>query len=603
MLFSFLLSGLLALTVPSSPEGALSDSLYPVTITSDRGLIISRVDSISLSNVADVSEALLRCHGLQINDNGGFSGLKTISIRGMGGAHTAIYVDGVRVGNVQSGQPDMGMFDVSSIGSLTVDYAQNSISYNTARPLSGTSAFSARVRMYAGSFGTYLPSVRLDFRLSDAYSLSANASGVFSKGDFKCPDGSLRVNNDISRGRAGLDLWGILDQGDLHLKLYYNQAERGTPGSLSWPSSDRQSDMNAFVQGLLRKRFSKLYSLNVSLKASYDDLGYFSSYGDSRYRQIETQLNTSHSFRISDVWNISAAADFWWDGLHSTMYSVSRTSVLTAVGGSYRSERVSVNAALEYSGSFDRGALSRNAFSPSVDIRAGIVKGLDVVAYARRAYRVPTFNELYYAGFGNPSLQPEDAWLTDIGLEYAGMPLLLSRHGHLRLKAKCNAFYNLLTDKIISTPTSEDPNIWLPYNIGKVRTAGADALCGVVFTKDKWMVASDVRYSYISSVDMLTGAPVPFTAEHVVSVNADVDYAGWSLDALWQMRAGRSDGYGDLPAWNTLDAALSKNFSLGKSHVLGFKIMVKNIIDCRYEAVSGYPMPGRSFMGGIDYKF
>ena len=599
MLFSILLSGLLALTVSHGSEEPVSDSLYPVTITSDRGVVVSMIDSVSLSNVMDVSEALLRSHGLQINDNGGLSALKTVSFRGLGSANTTVYVDGVRVGNVQSGQPDMGMFDVATIGSVAVDYAQNSISFNTSRPAFGPSAFSGRVRMYAGSFGTYLPSVRLDFRLSDAYSLSANASGVFSKGDFKCPDGSRRVNNDISQGRASLDLWGILEEGDLHLKMYYNHTDRGTPGSMSWPSSDRQNDRNAFVQGVLRKRFSKLYSLNVSLKGSYDDLIYLSSYGDSRYRQIETQLNTSHSFRISDAWNISVAADFWWDGLNATMYSASRTSVLTAVGASYRSERVSVNAALEYSGAFDKGALSRNAFSPSVDIRAEIVKGLDVVAFARRAYRVPTFNELYYAGFGNPSLRPEDAWLTDVGLDYASVPIL----SDLRIKARLNAFYNRLTDKIISAPTSEDPNIWLPYNIGKVRTAGADALFGIAFSKDRWSVSSDVKYSYISSVDLLTGAPVPFTSKHLMSVNADAGYAGWTLNALWQMRSGRSDGYGPLPAWNTLDAALSKNFSLGKSHVLGLKIMIKNILDCRYETVSGYPMPGRSFMGGVEYKF
>lgn len=599
MLFSILLSGVLALTLPYGSEEPVSDSLYPVTITSDRGLVVSRIDSVSLSNVIDVSEALLRSHGLQINDNGGLSALKTVSLRGLGSAHTAVYVDGVRVGNVQSGQPDLGQFDLASIGSVAVDYAQNSISFNTARPLFGSSTFSGRARMYAGSFGTYLPSVRLDFRLSEAYSLSANVSGVFSKGNFKCPDGSHRINNDISQGRASLDLWGILEGGDLHIKMYYNHTDRGTPGSFLWPSSDRQNDRNAFVQGVLRKRFSKIYSLNVSMKGAYDDLSYFSSYGDSRYRQIETQLNTSHSFRISDAWNISAAADFWWDGLNSTMYSASRTSVLASVGASYRSERVSVNAALEYSVAFDKGALSRNAFSPSIGMRAEIVRGLDVVAFARRAYRVPTFNELYYAGFGNPSLRPEDAWLTDIGLDYASDPLI----SVLRFKAKLDVFYNRLTDKIISAPTSDDPNIWQPYNIGKVRTAGADALCGLVFTMDRWTVISDVKYSYISSMNLHTGTPVPFTARHVLSVNADVDYAGWSLNALWQMRAGRSDGYGDLPAWNTLDASFSKNFSLGKSNVLDIKIMVKNIFDCRYETVSGYPMPGRSFMGGIEYKF
>lgn len=579
------------------------EPLDAVTVTADRGVVVSRTDSIQLSNTSDLAEALARCPGLYVNDNGGLSGLKTVSLRGMGSAHTSIYVDGVRVGNVQSGQQDLGMLSPESLGSAVVDYAQNSISFTTRKPSFGTVPMSADVKMYAGSFGTYLPYARLDFRLSDSYSLSATASGAFSEGNFKCPDGSRRTNNDISQVRAGLDLWGVISGGDLHLKAYYNDASRGTPGSLLWPSTDRQHDRNAFVQGLFRKSFGTLYSLRISAKGAYDDIYYTSSWGDSEYGQTEVQLNTSHTFRLTDRWTLSAAADVMWDGLKSSNYSAFRTSMLIAAGASYRTALLSARAAVEYHGAFDKDAMSRHSWLPSVDIRLNVLEGLDVVAFGRRAYRVPTFNELYYVGYGNPYLCPEDAWLTDLGLEYAGQV------GPLTLKAKLNAFYNLITDKITSAPTLEDQNIWAPYNIGKVRSTGLDAMTGLDYSKGFWSFSGDVRYSYLSSIDKSDSTQVPYTAKHVVAVNADASWKTWTLNALWQMRSGRSDGYGDLPDWNTLDATVAKSFVLGRSGLSGrygglvLKLSLKNILGCRYETVSGYPMPGRSIIGGVEYRF
>lgn len=572
-------------------------SLDAVAVTADRGVIVSRRDTVKLLNASDVSEALARYPGLYVNDNGGFAGLKTVSLRGMGSAHTTIYIDGVRVGNVQSGQQDLGMLDFQTLGCAVVDYAQNSISFTTQRPTFSQAPVSVGLKMYAGSFGTYLPSARLSFRLSDTYSLSASASGVFSKGDFKCPDGTRRTNNDLSQVRAGIDLWGLLSGGDLHVKAYYNDASRGTPGSLSWPSADRQHDRNAFVQGLVRKSFGRLYSLKVSAKGSYDDIYYTSSYGDSRYGQTEMQVNSAHTFRLNDSWTLSAAADLGWDGLNSSNYKASRTSLLTVAGASYHTDMLTVNAAMEYAGAFDRGAQTRHSWSPSLDLRVRAFRGLDVVAFGRRAYRVPTFNELYYVGFGNPMLRPEDAWLADVGLEYS------YNADAFVLNTKLNGFYNFITDKITSAPTPEDPNIWAPYNIGKVRTTGLDAMLGVDYSKGHWKCSGDARYSYLSAIDKETLAQVPYTARHVVSLTADASWKTWALNAIWQMRSGRSDGYGSLPDWNTLDATFAKSFMLTRAGTLAVKVSVRNILDCRYETVSGYPMPGRSIIGGVEYRF
>ena len=197
MLLSIFLSvGLLSADRPGGIEDLLpTDSLQAVTITAEKGGIISRTDTLSVKNSFTISDALLQCPGLYIGDNGGFAGLKTAGLRGLGSAHTVIYVDGVRVGNVQSGQNDLGMLDFADYGSVVVDYAQNSLSFNTLKPALSDDTFAGRISCHACSFGTYNPSARLDFKLSDRLLLSANASAHVSKGDFKLANLTISKND------------------------------------------------------------------------------------------------------------------------------------------------------------------------------------------------------------------------------------------------------------------------------------------------------------------------------------------------------------------------------------------------------------------------
>ena len=157
---------------------------------------------------------------------------------------------------------------------------------------------------------------------------------------------------------------------------------------------------------------------------------------------------------------------------------------------------------MEYEGAFDIGRLSRNAFSPSAEVRLKVSDGLDLVAFGRRAYRIPTFNELYYVGYGNPELRPEDAWLTDLGLDFNR-----TIGSFWTIKAKADGYLNFLTDKIISAPTEEDPNIWAPYNIGKVRSAGMDIMAGAAYASKEWKVSFDARYSLILAMRLSTSTP------------------------------------------------------------------------------------------------
>ena len=616
MLFSILISaGLLLADRPAESAEQPSDTLHAVTVTADKGVVISRTDTLHITNTFDITGELHQVPGLQLGDYGGFAGLKTVSLRGMGSPHTAVYVDGVRVGNVQSGQGDMGMLDIENFSSAVVDYAQNSISFETARPTfgqsrtagqsmtAGQSRVTGKTTFKAGSFGTYLPSARIDLKLSERIALSVNAAGVISKGDFPIKDYGRRTNNDIRQVRGGVNLFGSMKDGDYHVKAFYNAAERGTPGSISWPSEDRQKDMNAYLQGVMKKSFSPLYTLRLSAKAGYDDIYFTSSWGDSQYGQTELQLNSSHVFSINSWWKVSLAADIQWDKLASTNYSASRTTAISAVSTSFNLNRLSLNAAAEYSGYFDKGHKSRHAISPSLDFRMRVIDGLDIVGFARRAYRVPMFNELYYVGYGNPDLKPEDAWLTDLGVDFHRQ---VSRTWNL--KVKVDGFYNILSNKITSAPTAEDPNIWLPYNIGKVRAIGLDLVTGADVTYGEWKGEMDLRYSYQSAVDRTPdsysyGQQIPYIAKHTVTASVKASWKGYELNPRWVLKSGRNDATGNLADWNTLDMTLSKTFRLRGPLSLGINIAAKNLLDCRYELVSGYPMPGRSVLAGITMTF
>ena len=612
MLFSFLISAGLLFADRASDLASdhmadsaeqPSDTLYAVTVTADKGVVISRTDTIHIQNSFDITGQLHQVPGLQLGDYGGYAGLKSVSLRGLGSPHTAIYVDGVRVGNVQSGQGDLGMLEVENYGSAVVDYAQNSISFNTAHPSFTNGPIAGEIRLNAGSFGTYLPSARMDFKLSERLALSANAAGIISKGDFPVGDGSRRLNNDIRQVRGGVNLFGKMNDGDYHVKAFYNAVERGTPGSVSWPSEDRQKDANMYIQATARKRFSKLYTLRASAKAGYDNIYYSSSWGDSEYGQTELQMNSSHIFNIYRWWNISLAADIQWDKLASTNYAAQRLTTISALTSAFSFEKLSINIAAEYAGYFDKDQLTRHAVSPSMDFRLRITEGLDIVGFGRRAYRVPMFNELYYVGYGNPELLPEDAWLTDIGLDFYRQ--LSPKWG---IKAKFDGFYNLLTNKITSAPTAEDPNIWLPFNIGKVRATGLDAVTGASYKSGNWRHTIDLRYSYQSALDRTPdsytyGQQIAYIARHTFTADMKAEWKGYVLNPRWVWKTGRTDSSGSLADWNTLDLTISKTFSLKGSTSIGLNLTARNLLNCRYELVSGYPMPGRSIMGGISLAF
>lgn len=586
----------------------MSDTLETASVTADRGIMISRTDTLHLSMTDDVIDVLMSSPGIQVTDMGGPAGLKTAGLRGFGTAHTAIYLDGIRINNIQSGQGDLGMTGAEDLESITVDYMQNSISFNTAAPVfSEGRKFGGKVTVAAGSFGTWEPHLKLDFRTSERTALSINAGAVASKGNFTCPDGSKRQNNDIARYRAGADMYGTMKGGRWHVKAGCHSSDRGTPGPISFPSEDRQKDINAFIQGTAEKEFGNIYTLIAGIKGGYDLLEYTSQWGDSSYGQTEIQLNTSHLFRVNRWCGISVTAAGTWDRLASASYTdddMSRLAGRVNAAASFRLKRLKAEITAGYDMASDNGKL-RHAFTPGAGIRFDMTDNLHISAYGKRAYRIPTFNELYYIGYGNPELKCEDAWISDLGIGWR-----LNGKENWTAEVKADGFCNFLMNKITSAPSEEDPAVWMPYNIGRTLSLGADICASMRYRSKKWSCGFSTCYTFLHSTDKTPGSSTygtqtPYTAKHSLTLSGSAEYEGFVLDMRWNLREGRCDTYGSIPAWNTLDASLEKSFRLGRktSARLTAGIKAANLADTRYELSSGYPMPGRSFRCILKMEF
>ena len=66
-----------------------------------------------------------RLPGVNLRDYGGVSGLKTVSVRGLGSEHTAVIYDGVSLSDCQSGQIDLSRYSIDNVRSLSLYSGDN----------------------------------------------------------------------------------------------------------------------------------------------------------------------------------------------------------------------------------------------------------------------------------------------------------------------------------------------------------------------------------------------------------------------------------------------------------------------------------------------
>ena len=128
--------GLLAILAPTDSWAQQADSIVndarqlqevtiqarraPMKVTSTSPVQLFGKEEIKRLGLQNMADAVKRFAGTNVRDYGGIGGLKTVSVRNLGAAHTAVSYDGVVVSNTQAGQVDIGRFSLDNVSTLSL---------------------------------------------------------------------------------------------------------------------------------------------------------------------------------------------------------------------------------------------------------------------------------------------------------------------------------------------------------------------------------------------------------------------------------------------------------------------------------------------------
>lgn len=597
-------------------------------------------------NSNSIADALRYFSGVQVKDYGGVGGIKTVNIRSMGTNHTGVVYDGVELGNAQNGQIDLGQFSLDNIEALSLYNGQKSEILQPAKDFgsAGTiymrtrtprfeegESYHARATLRTGSFDLLNPSALIELKLSSRVNASLSAEWINSSGKYKFryrrvnPAGELaydttavRQNGDINATRIELNTYGTLQNGSWTVKAYNYNSERGVPGAIVnnvWRRGERIWDTNSFIQGRYSGFFGRFSTLN-NLKYAFYRTHYVNNDDkqikvDNLYKQKEIYISSANEYEIMECWKASASYDFMWNTLDADMYGFAkpdRISQFLSIATALNLNRFKAQASVlgtyihdELKG--QESPSDKKVLSPALFVNGYPLKNKDfsIRAFYKQSFRMPTFNDLYYADMGNSKLSPERVTQYNVGLVYEH-----NRQGTIsNLRFSTDVYYNKVKDKIVAYPKGQQFR-WTMLNLGLVDIRGVDATMLLTLNpiRDLFFTIRG-QYTFQRAIDITNPADnyyrdqIPYIPRHSGSAVVNAQWRGWSLNYSWIYVGERYNQqenirYNYTQPWYTSDLSLSKDFSIGKVTLRGL-IEVNNLLSQDYDVILNYPMPKRNY--------
>lgn len=600
-----------------------------------------------------VSDVLKFFSGTIVRDYGGIGGLKTVSIRSLGASHTAVEYDGITIGNMQTGQVDLGRVSINGIDNIFLYNGQSGSMLQSARSASagGVIAIHHNKPIFdeheflqgnaifrVGSFGFINPSLSLKIKCHDKVSLSLNGDYQYAEGTYPYTINKqkfYRTNSDINQWKTEANLfYTINNYHQLTFKIQADESDRGLPGAVIYYnpfSSQRLTDKNYLGQ-LIYNFYKRNSQLTARAKYNYAythylDPNFLNSIGkqEDTYQQQEGYLSTTFNQKfLYNRLQFSVANDFFVNHLDATLTDFAyptRYSLLNLVQLRFASGGIMAQGSLLSSAFFDRVKVGNNTqdshhLSPMASFSWRLVhlgranngyslidQQLTLRAFYKNIFRMPTFNDLYYTGIGNTDLKPERVNQFDLGISFdKDNP---EHPFHLYISA--DAYYNNVKDKIVAIPT-KNIFVWSMINFGKVSIFGSDITLNAKYILDKakkYHIQSIITYTFQHAIDMTDPSSktyknqIPYTPKHSGSGTFEFKTPWFSINytllaSSRRYTLGQNIESNKLPGYCEHSLSFSMPYSI-KSVNLELIAEVQNIGNNNYQIIANYPMQGRSF--------
>lgn len=575
----------------SRTEQKLADTLAATSV-------ITRED-IEQSQAQDLPTLLRGQAGVEIVQNGGFGTSASIFMRGAASNASLVLIDGVPVNSATSGTTNIAQIPVSQIDHIEIVRGNVSALY-------GSQAVGGVIQIFTrkGDGGPPRAYAEVGYGTNNTTQANAGIAGSFE-------DGKTRFSLDVSR-------------------FHTNGISAQDPRFAPKVNPNRNGDDNTSVSASLSRKFGDTWEAGVRLFQSDASSSYDNAFGkptdlndtDARVRQISGYVKGN----ITDKWNtrftVTQGDDYSYNYLngkgngnfHTSSNQIDWTNEYAfmpgqkLIAGYTRLEQtVESNTNfghnnrhldspyLGYEGTFGKHQVQANvrrdmysdfggANSYWLGYGYNLTNQWKFMANASDGFRAPTFNELFYPGYGNPNLQPERSISKELAVQFDGG----ERLGLIKLTGFQTNYTNLIQSLTV-----------FPYTAANVARARVEGL-ELTYT-GRPLFGVDVRASFTrqNPTDLDAGKQLARRARQFGSVGLSKTFDKFTVGGDVFYSGERYDTGGQhLGAYTLVN--LQARYDIDKSWYVSAHL--DNVFNKNYQTVYGYNTLGRAIYVSLGWK-
>lgn len=563
-------------------------------------VVITAAD-IAKSGAISIVDLLQQQRGMEIGRNGGVGSVSSLFMRGGNNTQNVVLIDGVRVGSSTTGGATWAMIPLAQVERIEIVYGPLSSLYG-ADAMSGviqiftkkaTASFSANATAAIGSYGlkklgagiagssaegfSYAFNIARDKQ--DGFSASTPASGPYTynidNDGYELNSASARLAYQIEKDTSiGINL--------LQSKL---DAQFDAGPTQNDFNIQKLTNASAFAQFKPMSHWSSRLQYAQTKDDGYTD----ASYGKSFFITKQNSLNWQNDFTF-DKNVLQLVAERREEDVTNTTKALNRERSTNSLAASYvaKFDQHLASASVRYDNSSQYGAKTNG----SVAYGYKLSDEWRVNASYGTSFRAPTFNELYYPGFGVSSNKPEYSKNAEVGLYFDNNIVQWSA-----------VYYsNKARDLLVSTNVCPVEKATHPYgcsyNVNRATMSGLTAGASVILGDFTMRASLDIQ----NPKDDTTGLRLARRAKQHGSLAMEYTLASTKFGVETVFSGQRFDDVANKK--NSAGYALL-NLYVSHDFNQNWNVLARwnNALDTKYELAKNYNTPGANGFVAVNYRF
>ncbi len=552
-------------------------------------------DSVFKQNQASLTN-LLNFNSTIYFKETGLGMVSSPSFRGTTASQTAVLWNGININSQTTGQTDFNTINIRGYNSIEIKPGGSSVAegsgaiggtINLVNKLNYNEGFTNEIFANYGEFNTY----GIDYKTaysSENTSLQLGVARNGSNNNYDYPKTGLKnINGQYQNTNVSFGAATKLDSNN-KLKILANVFDGRRNFSVPTPNALKTKYTNFNTRALAEwESWKGNFFSNLKVAITTEEYRYFANINSDNFSfgNVNSLIaKYSLDYTISKKMLLNFGANYTRNqGKGSDIQSKTRN--LSAASLSFKqilSKWVLYEVSL-------RQEVNQNYGNPllySAGISAHLAKFYQLKLNTSKNYRIPTFNDLYYTGLGNPNLKPEKSYQGEINNNFNLKNTSIS----------VTAYYNSVTDLLRYVPDSS--GLFKPENTGEVEIYGLESILKFQKKIGKNQFNLSATYAYTVSENKETGKQLVYVPFHKVTTSVGYGFKNFSTYVQF-LKNGEvfttSDNDTDriLSGYLVSNLGVEYNIDSQKNYKIGFQVL--NILDEAYESTLNRPMPGRNF--------